>query len=955
LIATHRLPAGGRVDRDRALRFTLDGRPYTGLVGDTLASALLANGVRVVSRSIRYARPRGIFAAGIEEPNALVQLEGPHPEPMALATRVELHEGLAARSLTGKGRLQRDQAPISYDNMNVHCDVLVVGGGPAGVAAALAAGRSGARVILVDDQPQLGGSLLGTRERLDGGPALEWVNSLGAELRSLPEVRVLSRTTAVGSYDHNFVVAVERRTEDLAPAAAPAGVSRQRVWHVRARHVVLATGAHERPIVFADNDRPGVMLAGAARTYVNRYGVRPGTRAVVFTTNDSAYPAALELAEAGLDVALVVDARPEPNQTWGAYCATRGIQVLAGHAVAGTAGDREVSSALIGAVGPSGEVTTRLGEIPCDLLLVSGGWNPVGHLFSQARGRMRYDEVLATFVPAAAISGQRVAGSAAGVVGLGACLADGARAGADAARQAGSGRGQLPPLPDADDPPQSPPQALWLVRSQDHARWDTHFVDLQRDATVADVLRATGAGMLSVEHVKRYTTIGTAHDQGKTSGLLAAAVVADAVRAELAEVGTTTLRPPYVPVTFAALAGRDRGPLYDPARLTSLHRWHVEHGAAFENVGQWKRPWYFPRPGEDMEAAVLRECRAARASVALMDASTLGKIDVQGPDAPEFLDRVYTNLISTLKVGSIRYGLMCKADGMVFDDGTVARLADNRFLITTTTGNAAAVMDWLEEWLQTEWPDLQVHLTSVTDHWATIALVGPRSRDVLAAVAPGLAVDKDSFPFMTWRDAPVAGVPARICRISFSGELAYEVNVISWEAMEVWEALLAAGERWESTPYGTETMHVLRAEKGFIIVGQDTDGTVTPQDLGMEWVVSKKKRDFIGRRSFMRADTSRADRKQLVGLLPLDPDELLAEGAQVIETGKAEPLPVPMLGHVTSSYRSAALGRTFALALVERGRERIGERLYAWSGGRAAPVTITQPVFYDPEGRRRDG
>ena len=954
MIATHRLADGGRVDRARPLAFTFDGRPYTGLAGDTLASALLANGVHTVSLSVRYGRPRGIFAAGVEEPNALVQLEGTYPEPMLLATRIELYEGLAARSLAGKGHLEPQQTAALYDRMHVHCDVLVVGAGPAGLSAALASGRSGARVILVDDQAELGGSLLGTRDLLDGAPALEWVQAVSAELNSLPEVRVLSRSTATGCYDHNLVLAVERRTEHLGPAA-PAGVSRQRVWHIRARQVVLATGAHERPIVFADNDRPGVMLAGAARTYANRYGVRSGTRAVVVTTNDSAYPAALELAGAGLDIALVVDARPEAHPTWRARCAARGIEMLAGHAPAGTDGDQRVSSVRVAPLGRSGEVTAPYREVACDLLLVSGGWNPVAHLFSQAQGKLGFDEELATFVPEAPIEGQRVAGSARGVFGLAGCVVDGAAAGARAAWLAGHGSRELLILPGANEPPPSPPQALWHVRGPGDARWDTHFVDLQRDATVADVLRATGAGMRSVEHVKRYTTIGTAHDQGKTSGILAAGVVADALRSALADVGTTTFRPPYLPVAFAALGGRDRGALYDPVRVTPLHGWHVAHCAVFENVGQWKRPWYYPRPGEDMDAAVLRECRAARESVALMDASTLGKIDAQGPDAAEFLDRVYTNLVSTLKVGWIRYGVMCRADGMVFDDGTIARLADDRFLITTTTGNAAAVLEWLEEWLQTEWPGLRVHLTSVTDHWATIALVGPRSREVLALVAPGLAVDKESFPFMSWRDGTVAGAQARICRISFSGELAYEVNVVGWEALAVWEALVAAGERCAITPYGTETMHVLRAEKGFIIVGQDTDGTVTPQDLGMQWVVSRKKRDFIGRRSFARADTSRPDRKQLVGLLPVQADELLPEGAQVIETGDVDTVPVPMLGHVTSSYRSAALGRTFALALVRRGRERIGETLVAWSGGRAVPATVTEPIFYDREGARRDG
>jgi sarcosine oxidase subunit alpha len=552
---------------------------------------------------------------------------------------------------------------------------------------------------------------------------------------------------------------------------------------------------------------------------------------------------------------------------------------------------------------------------------VSGGWNPAVHLHSQTGGRLRHDDAAVAFVPEPAVS-HEVVGAAAGL------------------------------LPDEDE---VPPAALWSVPDPgDGEPWDTHFVDLQRDATIADVIRAARAGMRSVEHVKRYTTIGTAHDQGKTGGILAIGVIAEALGTPVGELGTTTFRAPYAPVSFVALAGRDRGRLHDPVRGTPLHAWHVAHGAEFEDVGQWKRPRYFPAPGEHMDAAVARECRAARSGVAMMDASTLGKIDVQGPDAAAFLDRIYTNMISTVPVGGIRYGLMCRPDGMVFDDGIAIRLAEDRYLLTASTGNAAAVLEWLEEWLQTEWPDLRVHCTSVTDHWATIALVGPRSRDVLARVAPALAVANDDFPFMTWREAEVAGIAARVCRISFSGELAYEINVVGWNGRTVGEALLEAGSDLGITPYGTEAMHVLRAEKGYPIIGQDTDGTVTPQDLGMDWVVSRKKEDFIGKRSFARPDTRRPDRKHLVGLLPADPALVLREGTQLVATTELR-APVPMLGHVTSSYRSDALGRSFALALLKSGRERHGETVHAVVGDRAVAVTVTGPVFYDPEGRRRDG
>ncbi|GAA1010875.1 2Fe-2S iron-sulfur cluster-binding protein [Acrocarpospora pleiomorpha] len=801
----------------------------------------------------------------------MVQIEAPFPEPMVLATTVELYDGLVARSLAGRGRLADQPDPARYDAVYAHCDVLVVGAGPAGVAAALEAERSGARVIIADSGPMT-----------TAPPEL-----VGAE------TRVLGRTTVVGYYDDNYLVAVERRAGHLGFGAL-AGVARERVWRIRAKRVVLATGAQERPIAFAGNDLPGVMLAGAAREYLGRFGVLPGRRAVVFTTNDSAYAGALELAGAGVAVAAIVDSRRVPGEEWVSRAQAAGIEVLAGYFVTEARGGDELASVLVspreGSVGDSRELSA-------DLLLVSGGWNPVVHLFSQSGGTLRYDESLGALVPDESPQAVEVVGAA---------------------------RGDIDHVG----------EVLWFVPADDYSR---HFVDLQRDVTVADIWRATGAGLTSVEHVKRYTTAGTAHDQGKTSGALTAALVAHAIGATPGEVGSTTFRAPYLPVSFATLAGRDRGALHDPVRITALHQWHADHGALFENVGQWKRPWYYPQNGESMEAAVLRECRAAREDVAAMDASTLGKIDVIGPDAAEFLDRLYTNLISSLAVGSIRYGMMCRPDGMVFDDGTAIRLADDHFLITTTTGNAAAVLDWMEEWLQTEWPDLRVTCTSVTDQWATVALVGPGSRAVLRDLAPALAVDKTSFPFMTWRETDVAGIPARVCRISFSGELAYEINVSAWYGLALWHALMSRN----ITPYGTETMHVLRAEKGYPIIGQDTDGTTTPQDLGMTWIISKKKPDFLGKRSFTRQDTSRPDRRHLVALLPQNPTTHLPEGTALLAHNK-------MVGHVTSSYTSPTLNRTFSLALITGSHPT----LTTLNGTKS---DVTTPVLYDPEGTRRDG
>ncbi|MFJ9632535.1 sarcosine oxidase subunit alpha family protein [Streptomyces sp. NPDC101175] len=937
-----RHPTRGRIHRDTPLTFTFDGTEYTGHQGDTLASALLANGVVQTGTSIKLGRPRGIFSAGVEEPNAVIQIEAPFPEPMLPATTVELYDGLVASSLPGQGRLATEPDPARYDAVHAHCDLLVVGAGPAGLAAAAAAARSGARVILADDRPELGGSLLDTAQLQD------WVAELTEELATAPDVRVLPRTTVFGYYDDNHLLAVERRTNHLG-AAAPAHVSRERVWRIRARRVVLATGAHERSLAFADNDRPGVMLAASARAYVNRFGVLPGRHAVVLTTNDSAYAAALDLAAAGVRVAAVVDTRPAVPAEWARRAREAGIEVLAGHAVVATEGAPRLTAVT---VAPYAETTGTTRHFAADLLLVSGGWNPVAHLFSQAGGRLRHDDTLGSFVPDTCRQAVEVAGSANGVLDLAGVLAQGVAAGARAVEAEGytAGTPNLPRPP--AEPPATPAMQVFLVPSAGDA---PRFVDLQRDVTVGDLARATAAGLHSVEHTKRYTTAGTANDQGKTSGILAGGVVAELLGVDVSSLGTTTFRPPYTPVSFAALAGRDRGPLHDPVRTTALHDWHVMQGALFENVGQWKRPWYYPLDGEDMESAVLRECAAAREGVAFMDGSTLGKIDVQGPDAPVFLDRLYTNMMSNLKVGMIRYGVMCRPDGMVFDDGTAIRLAPDRYLVTTTTGNAAAVLDWMEEWHQTEWPELRVHCASVTEQWATVALVGPRSREVLGSLAPQLAVANDDFPFMAWRDTTVAGIAARVCRISFSGELAYEINVSPWEALALWEALYEAGAPFGITPYGTETMHVLRAEKGYPIIGQDTDGTVTPQDLGMSWAVSKKKPDFVGKRSFARADAVRPDRKHLVGLLPDDPAAFLPEGTQLVADSVLPAPPVPMLGHVTSSYRSAALGRTFALALVKGGRDRIGERLYAPVGDRLIPVTVASPVLYDPEGARRDG
>ncbi|TFD84804.1 2Fe-2S iron-sulfur cluster-binding protein [Cryobacterium serini] len=975
---SNRLSSGGRIDRRTICNFTVDGVEYTGHPGDTVASALLAAGRVTVGNSLYENRPRGIMSAGVEESNALVRVAGRFPghvaESMLPATTVALVNGLEAEFLSGQGKLDPGDDKAVYDKKYVHTDVLVVGGGPAGLAAARAAARTGARVILIDDQPELGGALLSGRdEHVAEVDALEWVTDIALELATIPECTVLHRTTVFGSYDSNFLIAVENRTDHLQTAPAD-GVSHLRVWHIRAQQVVLATGAHERPIVFENNDRPGIMLASAARTYLNRYGVAAGSRVVIGTTNDSAYLLASDLRAVGIEVAAVVDARSEPSALAALVAANSGVRVLYGSAVVDTAGEDRLARVSVACIDADGAPVGGIEEFEADLLAISGGWSPVVHLHSQAQGRLRWDQDLVGFVPSTVVRNQQVVGAARGSYALAECVAEGASAGAVAAVNAGFSTSHAVDAaiavlarPARPAQPTAPTRALWLVGGAEGTAsdWHHHFVDFQRDQSVADVWRSTGAGLRSVELIKRYTSISTANDQGKTSGVNAIGVIAAAFRQQgsavdpdIGSIGTTTYRAPFTPVSFVALAGRQRGDLFDPARRTSIHTWHEQRGAVFEDVGQWKRPRYYPLPGEDMDAAVLRECAAVRGSVGYMDATTLGKIEIRGTGAGEFLNRIYTNAFKKLAPGSARYGVMCTPDGMIFDDGVTLRLDDDRYFMTTTTGGAAKVLDWLEEWLQTEWPELDVSCTSVTEQWTTIAVVGPKSRAVLSSLAPELDLSTEAFPFMTFRETVLAsGVAARICRISFSGELAYEINVPAWYGLQTWEDVTIAGAEFDITPYGTETMHVLRAEKGYPIVGQDTDGTVTPQDAGMEWVVSKVK-DFIGKRSYERADARSEGRKHLVSVMPVDGTIRLPEGTQLVDADvpiTPSAGPVPMQGFVTSSYHSAALGRSFGLALIKNGRNRIGERLVAVLGTELVDVVVGNTLLFDVEGKRRDG
>ena len=1038
-----RLALGGRIDRSKPLNFTFDRRPMQGFAGDTLASALLANGLELVGRSFKYGRPRGLVGQGAEEPNAIVTLgEGAASIPNLRATEVELYEGLAAysgakpslkllagafagllpagfyyktfkapkllwrfweqllRRAAGLGAVPAGPDPDIYDKFNQHCDVLVVGGGPAGLVAALQAARAGARVILADEQPEFGGSLLASTLDIGDGSAAQWVAGMVAELRTFPEVQLLPRSTAFGYQDHNFVTILERRTDHLglvAPplaqgaAAAAARAPRQRLHRVRAKQTVLATGALERPLVFANNDVPGVMLASAVSAYLNRYAAAPGERLLLCTTNDNAYRTALDWRRAGRAVAAVVDSRPQPDGALVQEAQAAGIEVITGHGVIEALGGRRVRGALVAplriklpdspgagnssaalpgaseAAGSQPVAGVALAGSPrrlnCDLIACSGGWTPTIHLSAQAGGKPVWSDAKAAFLPGEPREQTRSAGAAAGAFGLRECLLQGALAGAEAARLAGFGEGQVSiALPPCDEPAEAPQQALFLIpHTKPVSRAPPQFVDMQLDVTAADLELAAREGYQSVEHVKRYTALGFGTDQGKLSNVNGVAILAAALGRSIADTGVTMFRPAYTPTSFGAIAGRDVGSLFDPERRTPMHAWHEAQGAVWEDVGRWKRPRHYPQGSEAMQDAVNRECLAVRRGVGLLDASTLGKIDVQGADAALFLDRVYAGRFLKLGLGRCRYGLMLKEDGTIFDDGVTARLGERRYLLHTTTGNAEAVFAWLERWRQTEWPELEVYLTSVTDHWATAALAGPQAREVLRKVCADIDLSAQAFPFMAVRQGRAAGLPARVFRISFTGELSFEVNVPAQHGQRLWDALMEAGEEFGIQPYGTEAMHVLRAEKGFIIVGQDTDGNQTPDDLGLGWAVRppSKPQDgggapgfgFIGDRSLSLADHQRPDRLQLVGLKTLEAENVLPEGAQLVsELGRP---PVAMQGHVTSSYFSAVLNRSIALAMLRNGRERMGEILQCpLADGRTLAAQVVSPVFYDPKGER---
>ncbi len=993
----NRLAKGGSIDRTKLLSFSFDGKTYTGYQGDTLASALLANDVKLVGRSFKYHRPRGVFSAGSEEPNAVVHLRaGDRQEPNTRATVAELFDGLVAESQNRGGSLRFDPSqvnnyvknflpagfyyktfmgsfrntkiwyffegiirkaagmgtasnladPDQYDTMSRHCEVLVIGAGPAGLMAATSAAASGARVILIDERAELGGQLRYERDEVDGKPAIEWIKQTVAELEAMENVFILSRTTAFGYYDHNFIGCVERVSDHLL---VPTGHKpRQRTWNLQANRVVLATGSHEQPMVFGNNDRPNIMLASAVRTYINEYGVLPGKRAVVFTSCDDAYRTAIDLVDAGAKVEVIVDSR-NVESAYASQLRERNIKILQGHAVVNTHGNVDgIKSVEIQSL--SGGSSQRL---DCDLLAMSNGWAPALHLFSQSGGKTAWDAERHIFVPGDSKQAESSVGSAQGSFALKTCLEEGSKAGAEAATNAGFSAQALV-VPATVELQETLYEPLWEAPDpvSGHPK---KFVDHQDDVAVSDIQLAHREGYVSVEHLKRYTTLGMGTDQGKTSNVSGLAIMAASRGCSIPEAGHTTFRPPYTPVSLGALGGAEVGEHFMPIRRTAIDSWHAEQGCEWVDAGVWRRPRYYPTAGETIRDAFLRETKMTRSSVGMCDVTTLGKIDLQGSDTAELLERMYINHWKKLAVGKARYGMMLREDGIVYDDGTTSRLAENHFVMTTTTANAVKVMSNLEFYLQAIWSDLRVQVTSVTEQWSAIAVAGPNSRKVLQKIVD-IDMSNEAFPFMGASECVAAGIPkCRLFRISFSGELAFEINVPCDYGRYVWEKIYEAGQEFDIAPYGTETLGNMRIEKGHV-AGPELDGRTIADDLGLGMMMSKKK-EFIGKRLAYREALTSADRKKFVGFVPLDGKTSLKAGSQIVANAHAAP-PVEMVGHVTSTGYCVEKDHPIALGLIKGGLEAWEDKTVYMSyplRNLTVPMKVVHPVFVDPEGERLRG
>lgn len=993
-----RLSSGGRlIDRSAKQQFSFDGRAMSGLAGDTLASALLANDQMLMGRSFKYHRPRGVVASGAEEPNALVNLgRGDKLEPNARATTTELFEGLTAtpqnvfpsldfdigvansylsrflpagfyykmfihprpfwkhvyepfiRQSAGLGKAPQQADTDRYEHFYAHCDVLIVGGGIAGLQAALVAGSSGKRVIVLEQNAHWGGRAPVDGVEIDGGPADVWIDAALIKLKAMNNVTLRDRTMGAGVYDHGYALGYERVADHTPGDGRP----RHRLWRIRAGHIVTAQGAIERPLSFAGNDVPGVMLASAVRDYIVNYAVSPGDRVVVVANNDDAYRTALAVKAAGLDVPVILDARPQGGGALMQQAQAKGIRVEKGKAIAKVKGGKRVTGVAI--CQQAGEGTV-LEEIPCEVVAMSGGWSPIVHLWSHCGGALDWDDALAMFRPNPAKAPKNQDGAAfVSVIGSANGHLRSQEALTDAVEQIKEITGKRGKPAVAQDATEAPLQSVWMMpQGAGYKLRAKAWLDYQNDVKVSDVQLAAQEGFESVEHTKRYTTLGMATDQGKLSNINGLATLSNALNTPIPEVGTTTFRPPYTPISMSSLAGDARGGVFQPVRKTPIHQWHEENGADFEPVGQWRRPYCFPRGDEDRPAAVTREILQTRKSLGVLDASTLGKLIVKGPDAGKFLDMMYTNMMSNLKPGRCRYGVMCSENGFLIDDGVVARINDDTWLCHTTTGGADHIHAHMEEWLQTEWWDWNVWVVNVTEQFGQIAVVGPNARKVLETLG-GMDPSAEALPFMAWVDGTLAGIPVRVYRISFSGELSYEIAVNAGQARALWDKIIQAGQAFDVMPYGTEALHVMRAEKGFIMIGDETDGTVIPQDLGLHWALSKKKDDYLGKRAQQRSFMNNPDRWQLVGLESLD-GSVLPEGAYAVAEGTNANGQRNTQGRVTSTYYSPTLNKGIAMGLVLHGPDRMGEVIeFPQIEGEAVKARIVDPVFYDPEGAKQN-
>ena len=986
------------IDETYRVSFKFNGSKYYGYKGDTLASALLANDIHLVGRSFKYHRPRGIMTSGSEEPNAIVQLHNnsDRTEPNVRATEIEIYEGLEAssqncwpsvnfdigginnllspllpagfyyktfmwpasfwekyeyfiRKSAGLGKSPTTPDPDIYEHEYIHCDVLIVGAGISGIMAAKTAAKNGLKTLLVDEKPNLGGSTVYQNSehfKINNQNSGSWLEKEINEIKKIDNLDIRIRTSVAAFHGYNFLLARENLTDHL-PIEQRKNKTRQKLLKIRAKKVITATGSLERPLIFDNNDRPGILLSSAIKRYADLFGVACGEKNIFLTNNDSAYETAISLIQKGIKVEAIVDNREEIESKLLYEIEKNNVKVFKGFTIVNTNGYKKINKVSLMKLSKDGQkvIGSKI-NLSCDCLGVSGGWTPAVHLFTQSGGKLKFREEDQVFIPNKYSSEQ---------ISIGACNGDLTLE--DIIENTPKYLKEFLNIKKTDydnvevfSSENKSKRNIWLLPSDKILGKTKSFVDYQNDATAKDIKLALREGFRSIEHVKRYTTTGMGTDQGKLGNMHALGIISETAGTKMGEHGTTTFRPPYTPLTFGTIVGRNVGEYFDIFRKTPMHEWHLKNKAEFENVGQWKRAWYYPKNNENMFEAVQRESKAARESAGILDASTLGKIDIQGTDASEFLNRIYTNAWSKLAVGKCRYGLMLNEDGMVYDDGVTTRLGENHYIMTTTTGGAANVLGKLEDYLQTEWPELDVYLTSVTDHFATISVCGPNSKKIISNVIPDLDLSDENFPHMSFKNTKIGKINCRVMRISFTGEHSYEINIQANYANSVWEKCMEVGKDFNITPYGTETMHLLRAEKGFIIVGQDTDATMTPIDLQMDWIVSKKKYDFIGKRSLYRSDTIKDDRKQLVGLLTDNPNEILEEGAQIV--ADINKFPIEMLGHVTSSYYSPNLKKSIALGVVRGGKNMMGKKLIIPMENKTINVTVADPVFLDKENKR---